>query len=434
MSDAGPAPLVLSHTRRVGLVAAELLANRIRARPDLRLILPTGRTPLGMYEGLRAHHADASLPSGQATVFQLDEYVGLAPDDERSFAAYLRRELRGIEFGTWHTLDGTAPDLDAQCARHQALLDERPVDVAVLGLGRDGHVAFDEPGSTLGQGTRRVRLHELTRADAQEAFDGIDRVPREAITVGLRTLAAARELIVVVTGQAKAVALREMLEGPPTPRTPAALLRRHPRLTVVCDVAAASALRPRAGWRSGRAVVVLGHRDRKTSAPHRISDESLARVRHAEGLARRLEPRVAILTGYSHTVTGLSEAEQMKEWWDEADVPALLEVAGRDTAENASRSLPILLAVGAIREVAVVTSSWHLRAPYFFAPYRSYGIRPHFRPTPSPVGWQAAWHELAGVPRMRGRRRRAFAELRLPGEVQLPLSGSTGRSGMSASS
>jgi glucosamine-6-phosphate deaminase len=419
MTWAGPAPLVLAHSRRVGLVAAELVANRIRARPNLRLILPSGRTPLGMYRALRAHDADASLPAAKATVFQLDEYVGLGPDDERSFARYLRHELRSIEFGVLHTLDGTAPDLDAQCARHQALLDERPVDLAVLGLGRDGHVAFDEPGSTLGQGTRRVQLHELTRADAEQAFGGIDQVPREAITVGLRTLIAARELVVVVAGDAKADALRAMLEDESTAAAPASLLRQHPHLTVICDLEAASALQQRACWGSDRALVVLGHRTPAESAPHRISDESLARVRYAERLAHRLQPKVVVLTGHSRTVGGVSEAEQMKEWWDEGTTPALLEVAGRNTAENASRSLPILRAVGAIRRVAVVTSPWHIRAPYFFAPYRSYGVTPSFKPAPSMAGWQTGRHELARLHTIRAQRRRAFAEMRLPAEAEL---------------
>jgi len=419
VTSAGPAPLVLGHTRRVGLVAAELIANRIRARPRLRLILPTGRTPLGMYEALRRHDADGSLPVAGATLFQLDEYVGVGPSDPRSFAAYLRHELRGIEFGTWHTLDGTAADFNAQCDRHQALLDERPVDVAVLGLGRDGHVAFDEPGSTLGQGTRRVRLNERTRADAREAFGTVEGVPHEAITVGLRTLAAARELIILVTGSAKAATLRAMLDDEPGPETPASLLRQHPRLTVVCDREAASSLQPRSSWTSDHALVVLGHRDHGTSAPHRISHESLVRVRHAERLARRLEPRLAILTGYSRTATGFSEAEQMKEWWDETDVPALLEVAGQDTAENASRSLPILRATGAIKHVIIVTSPWHIRAPYFFAPYSDYGIAPAFRPTPSLAGSQGIRHEFAQIPGMRARRRQAFADVRLPAEAGL---------------
>ena len=117
--------------------------------PQLRLILPTGHTPLGMYAALRAHALDGSLPTEQATLFQLDEYLGLGAADERSYRAYLARELRGIRFGAVHGIDGTAPDPESEAARHQALLDQAPIDLAVLGLGRDGHVAFDEPGSSV---------------------------------------------------------------------------------------------------------------------------------------------------------------------------------------------------------------------------------------------------------------------------------------------
>src|SRR5262249_17285945 len=102
------------------------------------MILPTGLTPLGMYAALRGHPADGSLPSARATLFQLDEYLGLGGDDERSYQAYLRRELAGIALGAVHNIDGAVTDPDAECARHQALLDEAPLDLAVLGLGRDG--------------------------------------------------------------------------------------------------------------------------------------------------------------------------------------------------------------------------------------------------------------------------------------------------------
>src|SRR5437870_7491868 len=107
---APPTPLALGHHRNVALLAGELVANRLRARPGLRLILPTGHTPLGMYTALRAHAADGSLPTDRAVLFQLDEYLGLAADDGRSYRAYLERELGGIRFGTVHELDGAAPD------------------------------------------------------------------------------------------------------------------------------------------------------------------------------------------------------------------------------------------------------------------------------------------------------------------------------------
>jgi glucosamine-6-phosphate deaminase len=413
-------PLVLGHPRRVALLGGELVANRLRARAHLRLILPTGHTPLGMYAALRAHAADGSLPTSQATLFQLDEYVGLGPDDERSYRSYLRRELRGVHFGTFHGLDGSAADPAAEAARHQALLEEAPIDVVVLGLGRDGHVAFDEPGSPVDSGVRRVRLHPTTRGDAASDFGGLERVPEDALTVGLRTLLDARELLMLVSGEAKAEALRAMLEDAPGERCPASLLRHHPRLTVVCDTAAAGRLRPAPGHLSDRVVIVLGHREPGVSAEHRISDESRARLRRAERGSETDPPRAVVLTGYTRTPIGLSEAEQMKAEWTLPGVPALLEDAGRDTAENASRSLPLIRAIGDIRRVTVVTSAWHLRARYFFAPYRMLGLRLSFAWAFHGRSPRLLWHEVRQARFMRRERHRAMAEMRLPAEIELP--------------
>jgi glucosamine-6-phosphate deaminase len=420
MSASTTAPLVLSHTRRVALLGGEIVANRLRARPRLRLILPTGHTPLGMYAALRGHAADGSLPMGEAELFQLDEYLGLAPQDARSYQAYLRHELNGVELGRFHGLDGAAADPSAECDRHQALLDEAPIDLVVLGLGRDGHVAFDEPGAPAAGGTRVVRLHPTTRADAAAEFGGIEHVPEQALTVGLGTIRAARELLMLVTGEAKAAALQAMLEGEAGSACPASLLRDHPRLTIVCDEPAAGRLRPQPSRSSSRAVIVLGHRELGVSAEDRISDESRARLRRTERICRRDPPRVVVLTGYSRTPAGLSEAEQMKAEWTLPGVPAVLEDAGRNTSENASRSLPLIRAIGDIQRVTVVTSAWHLRAPYFFAPYRTLGLGLRFA-----GAFHGPWprmlvNELRGTASMRRQRRRAFGEMRLPGELGLP--------------
>jgi glucosamine-6-phosphate deaminase len=421
-------PLVLTHPLRVALLGGELVANRLRARPRLRLILPTGHTPLGMYAVLRAHAADGSLPTEQATLFQLDEYVGLGAGDERSYRAYLRRELGDIRFRAVHGFDGAADDVEAECDRHQALLDQAPIDFVVLGLGRDGHVAFDEPGSSLTARVQRVSLHEATREDAAADFGGLEEVPREAVTVGLRTLVEARELLMLVSGRAKAEALHAMLEGEQSPACPASLLRDHPRLTVICDTAAAALLSPRESWSSDRALIVLGHREPGVSAEDQISEESRARLRLAARECRRDPPRVAVLTGYTRT-GGLSEAEQMKQEWLPRDVTALLEDAGRDTAENASRSLPIIRAIGDVRRVTVVTSAWHVRAPYFFAPYRVFGLGLSFRLTLHGSWPRMLWHELRNLPAVRRRRRRAMAEMRLPPELPLPPVDEAARSG-----
>ena len=372
-----PAPLVLADEDRVAHLAAELIANRLRARPALRLLLSGGRAPMGLYAALRAHARFGELPSSAATVLALDEYVGLALEDPRSRAAALAYELRGIQLHAFHRLDGSAADLTAESARHERLLDEAPIDLAVLGLGNDGHVAFDEPGSR----------------------------------VGLGTLMNARELLVLATGSTRATALRSMLMDAPSRASPASLLRAHPRMTVVCDRSAAAEL---PAHRGGHHVcVVLGHREPSISAEHRISHESLGRVHRAEWIARNRPTLAAILTGYTST-GGLSEAEQMRAAWRVADVPPVLEVAGRNTAENATRSLPLVLALGDARRVTVVTSAWHLRAPYHFRAWRRHGLDVGFA-----FDWRGDWgrmlaNELRGMRTVRAERRLALAAMALP--------------------
>jgi uncharacterized SAM-binding protein YcdF (DUF218 family) len=241
------------------------------------------------------------------------------------------------------------------------------------------------------------------------APDSRDAGASEGVTVGLGTLYRARELLVLAEGEPVAAALRAMLEDPVGPASPASLLRDHPRLTVLCDRAAAARLAPRPQYRSARALVVLGHREPGISVEHRISHESRARLRHARELAERIPVRAVVLTGYTSTGS-LSEAEQMKTAWDDHDAPALLEVAGRDTAENASRSLPILLALGDVRHVVVVSSAWHLRVPFFFAPYRRYGLRVSYRASFAHGAWpRMLAHELRAYPRAPARRRAAMA-------------------------
>jgi hypothetical protein len=287
----------------------------------------------------------------------------------------------------------------------------------VLGLGRDGHVAFDEPPGRVASGVRHVALAEPTRQDAAEAFGGLDRVPRAALTVGLGTLYRAREILLLVRGAAKAPALRAMLEQPVDPACPASLLRDHPRLTIVCDRAAASALSPRAEWASDRALIVLGHRDPGISPEHRISSESRARLRHALRLARAVPVRAVVLTGYT-SAGGLSEAEQMKSVWDDHEAPALLEIAGRNTAENAARSLPLLLALHEAPHLTVVSSAWHLRVPWFFAPYRRFGFQVTYRASFAHGDWpHMLARELREARRAAAERSAAMATMHRPPDV-----------------
>jgi glucosamine-6-phosphate deaminase len=393
-----PAPLVLADADRVGRVAAELIRNRLLARPGARLLLPARADDF--------YAALAPLPAGRATVLQTDELLGVAPPDSR--AAALRASLRGLGFGTVVTMEGSA-----DVTRHAAALEAAPIDAAVLVLGADGHVALDEPPARRASGVRVVSLAPDSRAAGAVA----------GLTVGLGSLYLARELIVLATGAEVAGALRAMLEDPVGPASPAALLRDHPRLTVICDRAAAALLEPRPQFTSDRALVVLGHREPGISAEHRISHESRARLRHARELAEQTPVRAVVLTGYTST-GGLSEAEQMKTAWDDHDAPALLEVAGRDTAENASRSLPILLALGEVGRVTVVSSAWHIRVPFFFAPYRRFGLRVDYRASFAHGAWpRMLAHELRAFPYAPAQRRAAVSAIIAPREPHTPHRG-----------
>ena len=190
-------------------------------------------------------------------------------------------------------------------------------------------------------------------------------------------------------------------------------MRDHPALTVVCDAAAADRLAPNPNRSSDRVVVVLGHREPGVSVEHRISAHSRARMFRAEEVCLEDPVRAAVLTGYTET-GGLSEAEQMAREWTVPGVAAVTEVAGRNTAENASRTLPIVLALGGIRHVVVVTSPWHVRAPFFFAGYRRHGLRVEQRTARPLRRWRhLLGHELREAPVMRRERADAMAAVRL---------------------
>ena len=180
---------------------------------------------------------------------------------------------------------------------------------------------------------------------------------------------------------------------------------------MICDEPAAQTLR--GGTGTDHVCVVLGHRDPGFSHEHRISRESLGRVQRAEWVAQRRPTRAVVLTGYTST-GGLSEAEQMRAAWRLAGMPAVLAVAGRNTAANAACSLPIVLALDGIREVTVVTSAWHLRAPYMFAPWRRHGLRVRFA-----VDHRGDWPRMLARELREGRvarreRDEAFAAVPLP--------------------
>ncbi|MHB8890472.1 MAG: glucosamine-6-phosphate deaminase [Candidatus Limnocylindrales bacterium] len=223
-------------------VAAEL-ATRLVERPSLRICLPTGDTPSPVYAALLTAEARGEASFGASTVVMLDEWVGLPSGDPARCDVRLRTELLdrlGTPPAAFAAIDVDASDPEAAAGRHDAAA--RGLDLAVLGLGMNGHVGFNEPGSRPDDPTRLVCL-AISSREAAVARYGATRVPTAGITVGLARLLESREAWLLVTGERKASMLRRALDEPEEPDCPASYLRRHSRLTVFADDAAAGLLR-----------------------------------------------------------------------------------------------------------------------------------------------------------------------------------------------
>lgn len=232
----------------VAQVVAELIEAGVSAGRPPVLGLATGRSPRGVYAALVRRHAEGRLSFAGVRAFALDEYVPIAPDDARSFAATLYRELTGpvgMDPGALRVPDGRRGGSAARAealAHELALAAAGGIDLQILGIGRNGHLGFNEPGAAFDGATALVDLAESTRADAAAAFGGLEQVPPQAISMGLGTILRARRIELLAFGEAKAEAVARALAGPLDPAWPASVLRRHPRVTVWLDAAAASRL------------------------------------------------------------------------------------------------------------------------------------------------------------------------------------------------
>jgi glucosamine-6-phosphate deaminase len=238
--------VIVKDAREAGRTAASAVAALLRRRPEAVLGLATGSSPLPVYDELARLHAQEGLDFSRARAFALDEYVGLPADHPESYRSVIRRDFAGrvnIDPARVHSPDGAAADLEASCAGYeQAIVDAGGVDLQILGIGTDGHIGFNEPGSSLASRTRIKTLTEQTRRDNARFFSSHDEVPHHVVTQGVGTIMAARHVVLVATGALKAEAVHGLVEGPVTAMCVASVLQFHPHTTVVVDEAAASAL------------------------------------------------------------------------------------------------------------------------------------------------------------------------------------------------
>jgi glucosamine-6-phosphate deaminase len=231
------------------IAVARRIADAVQVQPDIVLGLPAGQTPTAVYLELhRLNHAGV-LDFSRVTCFNLDEFVGLANGDRGSFRSFMTEHLYArvnVDPSRTHALDGGAVDPDRECERYEAAIAAAGgIDLQLLGLGRNGHIGFNEPADGLIARTHRVALLAETRRDNAARFGGdVECVPREALSMGVGTILRARAIVMMATGAAKARPVAEMIRGPVTPRMPASFLQLHGQVDVFLDRAAAARLPP----------------------------------------------------------------------------------------------------------------------------------------------------------------------------------------------
>jgi glucosamine-6-phosphate deaminase len=238
--------VILDTPEAVSRRAADIFCQTISQVPTSVLGLATGSTPLGTYQELIQRHRNGQVHFSKVSTFNLDEYVGLTPDHEQSYWYFMCKnlfELADFRLERCFIPDGSASDLSAACQSYEQLIAQAGgIDLQLLGIGSDGHIAFNEPGSSLASRTRVKALTERTRNDNARFFQSLAEVPKLALTMGVGTILDARHVVLLATGKNKSAAVRALVEGPVTAQVPASALQLHPRVTVLMDQGAAQAL------------------------------------------------------------------------------------------------------------------------------------------------------------------------------------------------
>lgn len=238
--------VILEDSPSVSIRAADVLCSVVEQFPDAVLGLATGSSPIGMYhELIRRHRADEISFRG-VTTFNLDEYVGQPSSHPQSYWSFMHNNLFShidIDLENCHLPAGDCEDFQEECARYEEWIEQSGgIDLQILGIGSDGHIGFNEPGSSLASRTRIKALTERTRTDNSRFFESMSEVPQLAITMGVGTILEAEQILVLATGESKAEAVRNFVEGPITSMVPASALQLHPNVTVLLDSDAAKLL------------------------------------------------------------------------------------------------------------------------------------------------------------------------------------------------
>ena len=226
--------------------AANILSAHVILKPDCVLGLATGATPIGMYQQLIDWYRKGDLDFSQVRTVNLDEYLGLAPTHDQSYRYFMQTNLFdhvNVKPENTNVPNGLAPDPEAECARYnQVIAGLGGIDIQVLGMGHNGHIGFNEPGEAFELETHVVNLTDDTINANARFFASREQVPRQALTMGIKSIMQARHILVVVSGADKADIVNAAFTGPVTPKVPASILQMHPHVSLVADEAALGCL------------------------------------------------------------------------------------------------------------------------------------------------------------------------------------------------
>lgn len=222
--------------------AANIISAQIIMKPNCVLGLATGSSPVGTYQQLIEWYKKGDLDFSQVTSINLDEYKGLGPDNDQSYRYFMNTNLfNHVNINKNHTFvpDGLEKDSDKACSEYNHIITrEGGIDLQLLGLGHNGHIGFNEPGAAFEKETHCVDLTESTIEANKRFFDSEESVPKQAYTMGIKSIMQAKKILVIVSGESKAEILKEVLHGPITPAVPASILQLHNDVTIVADEAA----------------------------------------------------------------------------------------------------------------------------------------------------------------------------------------------------
>lgn len=225
--------------QKMSAKAAELILEKIRSNPQLTLGLATGSTPEGLYEELIRDHREKGTSYQSVHTVNLDEYTGIKRDDPNSYYYFMSEHLFehiDIPAEQTHLPNGSAENLDAECSRYEKVIEQLGgVDVQVLGIGVNGHIGFNEPGTSFDSRTHIVELDESTRKANARFFNSLDEVPTHAITMGIRSILDSKEIILLASGESKAEAIARLVGGEVDEEFPASALKQHQNVTIIAD-------------------------------------------------------------------------------------------------------------------------------------------------------------------------------------------------------